>query len=162
MKTSGKIVSVVTLKKKVREAREKGLQVAFTNGCFDLIHTGHVSYLETAARPGQILIVALNSDASVRSIKGPTRPIVNQQGRSRVMAALACVDFVTLFDEDTPYELIRQIQPDVLIKGADWKGKAVIGSDIVRARGGRVRLVTYVTGASTTNIIGEVLKKCRP
>lgn len=159
MRTTGKIVSIATLKKKVREARKQGFKVAFTNGCFDLLHSGHVSYLEAAVQPGQILIVALNSDKSVRSIKGPRRPIVNQQGRCRVLAALGCVDFVTVFEEDTPYELIRRIQPDVLIKGADWKGKTVVGSDIVR---GRVRLVKYVPDQSTTNIIAEVLKKCRP
>jgi D-beta-D-heptose 7-phosphate kinase/D-beta-D-heptose 1-phosphate adenosyltransferase len=162
VKTSGKIVSVSTLKKKVREARKRGMKVAFTNGCFDLLHSGHVSYLEAAARPGQILVVALNSDKSVRSIKGPRRPIVNQQGRCRVMAALGCVDFVTVFEEDTPYELIKRIKPDVLVKGADWKDKPVIGADIVRGLGGRVRLVKCVPDQSTTNIIAEVLKKCRP
>lgn len=161
MKTSSKILSVPRLKIKIREVRSQGIQVAFTNGCFDLIHSGHVSYLESAARQGQILILGLNSDRSIRSIKGSHRPIVDQSGRARVIAALACIDFVVIFDEDTPYELIRSLEPDILIKGADWKGKEIVGSDLVRARGGKVRLIKYVPGESTTNIIGEVLKKCR-
>lgn len=161
MNTQSKIVSLTTLKKKIAAARRQGKKIAFTNGCFDILHRGHVTYLEKAARSGQTLVVGLNSDQSVRSIKGPQRPIVAEGDRARVLAALAAVDLITIFHEDTPYKLISSVKPDVLIKGADWKGKEVVGSDIVRANGGKVRLIEVVPDRSSTNIIGMVLAKCR-
>ena len=160
MKSKAKIVSLGSLRKSVSRLRKRGKKIAFTNGCFDILHYGHINYLEKASRQGRVLIVGLNSDNSVRKIKGPLRPIVPQQERAAVLAALACVDFVTIFKEPTPLNLIKAVKPDVLIKGADWKGKEVVGAGLVRSRGGRVELIKYVQGKSTTNIIKAVLKKC--
>lgn len=156
-----KIVSLTTLKRKLNELRKKKKIIVFTNGCFDILHRGHVQYLQAAKKCGDILVVGLNSDASIRKIKGPRRPIVNQQGRSEVLSALASVDYVVIFDEDTPYHLINAVKPDCLVKGADWKGKEVVGSDIVKQNGGRIKLIKYTANNSTTNIIESVLKKCR-
>jgi len=134
--------------------RRQGKTIAFTNGCFDLMHIGHVRYLEQASRGNRILIIGLNSDVSTRSIKGPHRPIVPQKSRAAVLAALECVDFVVIFNEDTPYKTIAAIKPDILIKGADWKGKPVAGQDLVK----KVEFVKYIQGFSTTNIIEKILK----
>lgn len=136
--------------------RKAGKKIAFTNGCFDILHYGHVSYLEAAQKNARVLIVGLNSDRSVKGIKGSGRPIVNQQDRASLLAALECVDFVVLFDEPTPYNLIKELRPDVLIKGADWKGKEVVGQDIVEGLGGKVELINYLSGLSTTNIIKKI------
>ncbi len=154
------IKSHAALKRIVLRLQKKGKKVAFTNGCFDILHFGHVSYLEEAKKPGRVLIVGLNSDASVRKIKGPKRPIVSQGERARVMAGLSCVDFVTIFNEETPYDLIKTLTPDILIKGADWKGKKIAGADIVSARGGKVEFIKYVKHFSTTNIIKAIVTKC--
>ena len=147
-----KIVTVPTLKKRLIALRRQGRSIAFTNGCFDLMHVGHVSYLQKAKKDDRILIVGLNSDKSVRRIKGPSRPICPQKSRAAVLAALACVDFVVVFNEDTPYALIKAIQPDVLVKGADYKGKEVVGAGLV----GQVELVKLVKGFSTSNIIHAI------
>ncbi|MBF0521556.1 MAG: D-glycero-beta-D-manno-heptose 1-phosphate adenylyltransferase [Candidatus Omnitrophica bacterium] len=155
-----KILSLSSLKKRIASLRRQGKTIAFTNGCFDIIHAGHVSYLEKAKGRDRILIVGLNSDSSVRKIKGPQRPIVPEKERSFVLAALACVDFVTIFQEETPYDLIKAIEPDILIKGADWKEKTAVGSDIVRNRGGKVEYIRYVPNCSSTNIIKSILEKC--
>lgn len=161
MTSKNKIIkSHAALKKIVLRLQKKGKKVAFTNGCFDILHFGHVSYLEEAKKPGRILIVGLNSDTSVRKIKGPKRPIVGQSERARVMAGLVCVDYVTIFNEETPYNLIKILAPDILIKGADWKGKKVAGADIVSARGGKVEFIKYVKHFSTTNIIKAIAAKC--
>jgi D-beta-D-heptose 7-phosphate kinase/D-beta-D-heptose 1-phosphate adenosyltransferase len=144
----------------VSQARRAGRKIAFTNGCFDILHAGHVRYLTKAKKGKRCLIVGLNSDRSIRRIKGPQRPINEQQYRAEVLAALACVDWITIFDEETPYRLIAAVKPDVLIKGADWKGKTVVGEDIVKANGGRVELVAYVKGLSTTHIIETIRKTC--
>ncbi len=153
-----KILSLNSLLKKLPALRKSRKVIAFTNGCFDLMHKGHVSYLEKAkyGKKGEqrILIVGLNSDKSVTTIKDPGRPICDQQSRAAVMAALACVDFIVLFNEDTPYRLIKAIKPDVLIKGADYKGKEVVGSDIA----GKVELIKFIDGYSTTNIINKIVK----
>lgn len=161
MDSSKKIVTVATLKRRIARHRKEGQTIAFTNGCFDILHYGHVSYLEAAKKKDRILIVGLNSDRSVRMLKGSLRPIVPEDQRAAVLAALACVDYVVLFHEETPYELIKAVQPDVQIKGADYKGKEVVGSDIVRARGGRVELLKFVPKVSTTDIIKAVIEKCR-
>ena len=153
-----KVVSASTLLRHVRQARAAGRKIAFTNGCFDILHAGHVRYLTKAKKGGRCLIVGLNSDRSVRRLKGPQRPVNKQQYRAEVLAALECVDWVTIFDDETPYRLIAAVKPDILIKGADWKGKPVVGEDIVKARGGRVELVTFVKGLSTTQII-EMIRK---
>jgi D-beta-D-heptose 7-phosphate kinase / D-beta-D-heptose 1-phosphate adenosyltransferase len=148
-----KIVGAESLKAKLSSFRRQGFTIAFTNGCFDLMHLGHVQYLEAAKSKGKrILIVGLNSDKSISTIKGPNRPICPQKSRAAVMASLACVDFVVIFNEDTPYKLIKTLQPDVLIKGADWKGKRVAGDDIVK----KVEFIKYIPGFSTTNIIEKI------
>ncbi|MEW5895260.1 MAG: D-glycero-beta-D-manno-heptose 1-phosphate adenylyltransferase [Candidatus Omnitrophota bacterium] len=156
MTTRNKILKLPALKRKIADLRKQGKTIAFTNGCFDILHYGHISYLEGASGKDRILIVGLNSDRSVHSIKGPQRPINNELCRAGVLAAMACVSFVTIFDEDTPYELIKAIQPDILIKGADWKEDDIAGADIVKGRGGKVELIEYVSGLSTTNIISRI------
>jgi len=149
-----KIISLPSLLKKLPALRRQGKTIAFTNGCFDLMHIGHVKYLEDASRGNRILIVGLNSDKSIGSIKGPNRPIVEQKSRAAVLAALESVDFVVIFNEDTPYKLIAAVKPDILIKGADWKGKSVVGEDLVK----KVEFVKYIPGFSTTNIIQKIIK----
>lgn len=133
-------------------ARQKG-KVVFTNGCFDLLHKGHVSYLERARGLGDLLVVALNSDASVRKLKGSSRPINKLADRLEVMAALACVDYVTWFGEDTPLALIQLLKPKVLVKGGDWKPHQIVGSEDVLSWGGKVRSLKFVPGRSTTRMI---------
>jgi len=160
MNTKKKIVSLAFLQTKVSALRKSGKKIVFTNGCFDLLHFGHVSYLEEIKEKNTALIVGLNSDSSIKRIKVKGRPIQPQEARARVLAALACVDYVTIFSDETPFRVISVLQPDVLVKGADWKGKPVVGEDIVRARGGRVKLVSYVDHFSTTNIIKKILTQC--
>lgn len=134
----------------------KDEKIVFTNGCFDILHVGHIKYMQEAAKLGDILIVGLNSDDSVRRLKGPERPINNQSDRAEMMAALEFVDYVVVFDEDTPYELIKKIQPDVLVKGGDYNPDNVVGRDIVEARGGKLKLIEFVDGKSTTSIIKKI------
>lgn len=134
-----------------------GQDVVFTNGCFDILHPGHVDYLERARGMGTCLVVGLNSDASVRRLKGPRRPVNDQASRARVLAGLACVDFVVVFDEDTPYELIRQVRPQVLVKGGDWSLDRIVGRDLVEAAGGRVCSIPLLGGHSTTAIIERII-----
>jgi len=133
-----------------------GGRVVFTNGVFDLLHPGHVRYLQQARTLGDALVVGVNTDRSVRVIKGETRPVTPENERAEILAALACVDVVALFDEETPYELIKRLQPDVLVKGADWPESSMIGREIVEARGGRVVRVPFEAGYSTTRIIEKV------
>jgi D-beta-D-heptose 7-phosphate kinase/D-beta-D-heptose 1-phosphate adenosyltransferase len=156
MTTSGKIVTVAVLLRKLKALRRSGQKIAFTNGCFDILHYGHTSYLERAKKSGRILVVAVNSDSSVRKLKGAHRPIIVQRERAAVLAALECVDFVVIFSEETPFKLIKAIEPDVLIKGADYQAKDVVGSDIVRARGGRVELIEFIPGLSSSNIMHRI------
>ena len=139
--------------------RATGKQIVFTNGCFDIIHTGHTRYLAIARSLGDVLVVAVNSDASVRTIKGEKRPINSQAERAEALAALASVDYVTVFDEPDPYRVIKELQPDVLVKGGDWPVEKIIGRDVVEARGGRVVNVPFVEGQSTTGIIEKILQK---
>jgi rfaE bifunctional protein nucleotidyltransferase chain/domain len=129
------------------------MKTVFTNGCFDILHRGHVEYLQKAKTFGDRLVVGLNSDASVQRLKGKSRPIQDQQSRKIILEALRCVDEVIIFDEDTPYELIKKIQPDVLVKGADYKPEDIVGYDIVKGKGGEVRTVEFVEGHSTSGII---------
>lgn len=140
----------------VREWRLNGEKIVFTNGCFDILHLGHVLYLEEARALGDRLIVGLNSDESVKRLKGPRRPINDQVNRSHVLAALASVDAVVLFSSDDPYELIRQILPDILVKGGDWQPAQIIGSDLVLAHGGQVLSLKFVEGYSTTSIEDKI------
>ena len=136
--------------------RRAGRRIVFTNGVFDLIHPGHVRYLQAARAEGDLLIVGVNSDRSVRANKGPERPVIPQEERAELLLALACVDAVLVFDEETPDRVIRAIQPDVLVKGADWAHDAIVGRDVVEARGGRVIRAEIAPGYSTTGIIARV------
>lgn len=154
-----KIVRLDDLLQVLNPAREKGAKIVFTNGCFDILHAGHIRYLTQAKQNGDILVVGLNSDASVRIIKGEKRPIVCEDQRAEVLAGLACVDYVTLFDEPDPLRLIRGIKPDVLVKGADWAEDAIIGADVVKAAGGRVERITVVPDISTSLIIQRIINR---
>ena len=154
MAIKNKIVSLPALLKKLPALRRQGRIISFTNGCFDLMHIGHVKYLEDARRGNRIMIVGLNSDSSISRIKGSSRPIVEQKSRAAVLAALESVDFVVIFNEDTPYKLIAAIKPDILVKGADWKGKSVVGEDLVK----KMEFIKFVQGFSTTNIIEKIIK----
>ncbi len=153
-----KIKTIEELRPLLAILRAAGKKVVFTNGCFDLIHTGHTRYLAIARSFGDLLVVAVNSDSSVRTIKGEKRPINSQQERAETLAALESVDFVTVFDEPDPYKVISALQPDVLVKGGDWPIEKIIGRDVVDARGGKVVNVPFVEGASTTGIIDKILK----
>lgn len=154
MLIKNKILSLPSLLKKLPALRRQGKTIAFTNGCFDLMHIGHVKYLEDASKGNRVLVVGLNSDVSIRHIKGSHRPIIVQRSRAAVLAALESVDFVVIFNEDTPYKTIAAIKPDILIKGADWKGKSVVGEDLVK----KVQFVKYILGFSTTDIIKKIIK----
>ena len=137
----------------VQRLARRGRSVVLTNGCFDLLHPGHVNLLERAKRLGDVLVVAVNSDRSVRGLKGPGRPLVPERDRARLVAALECVDYVTLFDEPTPLRIITRLSPAVLVKGADWNAGAIVGADHVRRRGGRVVRLPLIAGYSTTTLI---------
>lgn len=139
--------------------RADGKRIVFTNGVFDILHPGHVRYLQAARAEGGTLIIGLNSDRSVSAIKGPTRPITPELERAEVLGALRCVDAVVVFDEDTPFEIISAIQPDVLVKGADWAADKIVGRDVVEARGGRVVRMPIEQGWSTTGIVSRVSSK---
>ncbi len=141
----------------VKEWKGAGKKIVFTNGCFDLIHIGHVLYLEEAKSLGDILIVAANSDTSVSKLKGPHRPIKDEYNRTHILAALASVDMVLVFDEDDPYNIIKQIKPDVLVKGGDWTPEQIIGSDIVLSYGGQVKSLQFVPGYSTTSLEQKII-----
>jgi rfaE bifunctional protein nucleotidyltransferase chain/domain len=154
----GAIVSVRTLERIRRRLKRAGKTVVFTNGTFDIIHRGHVEYLTAARSLGDVLIVGLNTDASIRRIKGPTRPINRGRDRAVVLAALRAVDFVCMFGADTPRRLIARLIPDVLVKGADWKADEIVGKDTVEAHGGRVARIRLTPGRSTTNTIQRVLR----
>ena len=136
----------------------KNQKIVFTNGCFDILHRGHVEYLAQAANHGDVLVVGLNADNSVRRIKGDSRPVQDEYARAILLASLSFVSAVIMFDEDTPYELIKKIQPDVLVKGSDYKVEDIVGYDIVKAKGGEVVTINFIDGYSTTSII-EKLKK---
>jgi rfaE bifunctional protein nucleotidyltransferase chain/domain len=151
-----KIKSRAALAKILGLLQRRGKKVVFTNGCFDIIHLGHVKYLEKARRLGNILVVGLNSDSSVRAIKGKGRPINGERERAGVLASLYFVDYVTIFSEATPERLIQKLKPDILVKGGDWKVRDIVGSDFVRARGGRVARISFVKGYSTTSTIKKV------
>ncbi len=136
-----------------------GKRVVFTNGCFDIIHIGHVVYLSEAKSLGDILVVGLNSDASVKRLKGEERPVNNERDRATVLSALQSVDYVTIFDEDTPYELISELIPDILVKGGDWGIDQIVGADVVMKNGGTVKSLRFVQGKSTTDIINRIKDK---
>lgn len=138
--------------------KKAGKRIVFTNGCFDILHAGHVRYLTAARAEGDILVVGLNSDKSIRLIKGEKRPVVSQMQRAEVLSGLSCVDFVVLFDEPDPLNLIKNIRPDILVKGGDWAEEDIIGADFVRAEGGKIARVPVVQGISTSSIIKRILE----
>ena len=155
-----KIVRVKELINRIDPLRRSGKQVVFTNGCFDIMHAGHVRYLAAAKAEGKILIVGVNSDKSVKSIKGKNRPIMPQDQRAEVLAGLWCVDYIVFFDEPDPLRLIQAIKPDVLVKGEDWAEDKIIGADFVKADGGKVVRIAVVPDISTSMIIEKIIKMC--
>ncbi len=156
---NSKLLQADTLLKTVSDLKNSGKIVVFTNGCFDILHAGHVRYLSAAKSLGDALIVGLNSDISVKIIKGEKRPIVSQEQRAEVLAALFCVDYVALFDEPDPLNLICAIKPDILVKGADWAEDKIIGADVVKSAGGRVERITIVPDISTSEIISRIVSR---
>ncbi len=156
-------MSAITNRSDIIAVREKlrseGKKVVFTNGCFDILHAGHVDYLAKAKAFGDVLILGLNSDTSVTRIKGEKRPIVHQEERAFILANLKCVDYVTLFEEDTPFELIKDLVPDYLVKGADWDPSKIVGKDIVEQGGGEVKTIPFINFTSTSEIIKTILEK---
>ena len=153
-----KILERNALKDKLEELRKKGKKIAFTNGCFDILHVGHVRYLREAKKTADVLVLAINSDSSIRSIKGEKRPLMNEKERAEILAALECIDFVTIFHELTPLELINYLKPDILIKGGDWPEEKVVGREEIKKWGGRVAIIPEVEGKSTTNIVEKIKK----
>ena len=143
--------------KKLNTVR-KDKKIVFTNGCFDLLHVGHIKYLQEARSKGDFLVVALNSDESVKKVKGPTRPIQNEADRSEILAALAAVDATVIFEEDTPENIIKSIRPDVLVKGGDWKISQIVGGEFVQSYGGQVLSLLFINGKSTTSIVSKIVK----
>ncbi len=154
-----KILSLKEMQFEREHLREAGQKVVLTNGCFDLLHPGHVRYLEEARSLGDVLIVALNSDRSVRELKGPRRPILNQDERAEVISALGCVDFVVIFDDPTPRRIISALLPDILVKGGDWEIERIVGREEVEAAGGKVLSLRFVDGASTTDVIQRIVDR---
>jgi len=156
METKNKIQSLDHALRMIEEWRQKGMTLVFTNGCFDILHVGHVDYLEKARKEGDKLIIGLNTDASVQEIKGPGRPINAEGSRARLLAALAFVDLVIPFEESTPLELIRAVRPDILVKGNDYEIKNIVGAKFVMENGGKVITLDLIQGVSTSNIINKI------
>lgn len=152
---ASKLLSRAELPLQLKRWRDRGLRIVFTNGCFDLLHPGHLSLLNFAKSLGDILVLAINGDASVRRLKGPGRPLVSEHDRAAMLGALTCVDAVTIFDEDTPLEIIRSVTPEILVKGRDYRIEDVIGRDVVEAAGGRVVLAPLLPDYSTTSLLAR-------
>lgn len=155
----GQVVSLKKLKEFRKKWRRQGKKLVFTNGCFDLLHLGHIRYLKKAKSLGDFLVVGLNSDRSVKKIKGEKRPILPEKERAEILSSLWFVDYVVLFNEETPERLIKELEPDVLVKGADWKLKEIVGADLVRSRGGVVRRIPLYKSRSTTSVIDEIIRR---
>ena len=151
-----KIKELDEAKKEIDLLKSEGKKIVFTNGCFDILHPGHARYLYQARELGDYLIIAVNSDRSVKTIKGPARPITSQDYRAELLAALGCVDGVVFFDEEDPYNVIQYLVPDILVKGGDWEEDKIIGADIVKAAGGEVKRIQFAEGFSTTSIIDKI------
>jgi len=154
-----KFKTIRELKETIEAIRKTGGKVVFTNGCFDILHVGHVRYLKEAKALGDYLIIAINSDSSVRGLKGDKRPIVPETERAEVLASLGSVDFVTIFDEPDPYNVINELKPDFLVKAGDWGEGEIIGSDIVKSSGGEVLRIPFVEGSSSTNIVEKIIER---
>lgn len=155
----GRVVSREDLRRECERLRREGKRIVFTNGCFDILHAGHVKYLARARSMGDVLVIGLNSDESVRGIKGALRPINPEKERAEVLAAMASVDYIALFDEPDPAAIIREVQPDVLVKGGDWPVESIVGADQVQARGGTVVSVPFEVESSTTKIVDRILAR---
>ncbi|HNP17888.1 MAG TPA: D-glycero-beta-D-manno-heptose 1-phosphate adenylyltransferase [Fulvivirga sp.] len=155
-KTANKIIDKNKIRDLIQSWQSNNQEVVFTNGCFDILHLGHIDYLEKSKALGDKLIVGLNTDLSVRRLKGEQRPLNNEEARARLLAALEFVDAVVLFGEDTPKDLIEWLQPDILVKGNDYLAENIIGADIVKAKGGRVETISLVDGFSTTNLVEKI------
>ena len=155
-----KIREAKNLAKTLSALRSKGKKIVFTNGCFDIIHAGHVDYLSKARRLGDVLVVGLNSDSSVKKIKGKDRPINRESDRAKVLSSLYFVDYITSFNETTPENLIKKVRPDILVKGGDWKIEDIVGSSFVRSYGGKIKRIPFVKGYSTTSIIERSACRC--
>ena len=147
------------LRRIAQDLKTKGKRIVFTNGCFDLLHVGHIRYLEEAKSLGDILLVGVNSDRSVREIKGPYRPILPEEERAEILSALGCVDYVTIFDEPTPLNLISLLLPHILVKGGDWTKEATVGWEAVEGAGGEVVILSFIEGSSTSQLIETILKR---
>ena len=148
-----------TLLRIIKDLKAKGKRIVFTNGCFDLLHIGHIRYLEEAKALGDVLVVGVNSDSSVRKLKGSKRPVLPEEERTEILSGLGCVDYITIFDERDPLKLITSLHPDVLVKGRDWTKDQIVGSEVVERSGGEVVILPFVQGASTSNLINIILKK---
>lgn len=157
-----KIMTLDQLQEECGRLKAEGRRIVFTNGCFDILHPGHTRYLYSARDLGDYLIVAVNSDRSVRGIKGKDRPVIPEQERAELLAALGCVDGVVIFDEEDPLEVITRLLPHVLVKGGDWAEDEIIGAEVVKKAGGEVRRIPFETGYSTTDIIAKIKKLSRP
>jgi D-beta-D-heptose 7-phosphate kinase/D-beta-D-heptose 1-phosphate adenosyltransferase len=153
-----KLKSLAALGRIAQNKRKAGKKIVFTNGCFDILHAGHIRYLKQAKSLGDVLVIAINTDASVKKLKGPKRPICSQAERAEVLSALESVDYVTFFGEPTPIKVIRAVKPDLLVKGGDWKKTSIVGWDFVESYGGKVKSLQFVKGKSTTNLIEKLLK----
>lgn len=153
-----KILSLKSFLPLLSRQRREGKRAVFTNGCFDVLHVGHTRYLQKARSLGDILIIGLNSDASVRKLKGPGRPVNSEDARAEVLAALECVDYIVLFTEDTPQRLIRSLRPDFLVKGGDWEKSKIAGADFVQSYGGKVKTIPFVQGFSSTSTLQKIQK----
>jgi D-beta-D-heptose 7-phosphate kinase/D-beta-D-heptose 1-phosphate adenosyltransferase len=154
-----KIKAKEDLRRIVDDLKTKGKRIVFTNGCFDLLHVGHIRYLEEAKALGDILVVGINSDRSVRRIKGPYRPILPEGERAEILSGLGCVDYITIFDEADPLELVSSLQPHILVKGGDWTKETTVGKEVVERSGGEVIILPFVQGASTSNLIEAILER---
>src|ERR1043166_2041217 len=155
-KSADKIREASEARKKVAEWKSKGERVVFTNGCFDILHLGHVDYLEKARNLGDKLVIGLNTDSSVSRFKGPERPLQDQHSRARILASMQFVDLVVFFDEDTPINLISQLVPNILVKGSDYLAENIVGADVVKKNGGEVKTIDFVPGYSTTRIVEKI------
>lgn len=159
---SKKFQSLEDLSAELVNRRTRGARIVFTNGCFDLLHVGHIRYLQQARRMGDLLVVGINSDDSVGRLKGPSRPVQPEQDRAEILAGLECVDYVVCFEQDTPIGVIERIRPDVLVKGADWPVDRIVGREVVERSGGRVATITYVEGISTSALIERICSLTTP
>jgi D-beta-D-heptose 7-phosphate kinase/D-beta-D-heptose 1-phosphate adenosyltransferase len=155
----GQVISLAKLIPILERLRRQGRKAVFTNGCFDILHAGHVRYLSKAGRLGDVLIVGLNSDSSVRRLKGRPRPVMPQKDRAEILAALAAVSYVVVFGEDTPLRLIQRVRPDILVKGGDYKADEIVGADLVRSYGGKTVTIPLIRGKSTTGVFRSIIRR---